>query len=80
MSDDAAREPFTGISFHQKNHQSNPVNEIKIKIKSKRKQIETTRRNLYRIEANRAWENQIESPRREELPVMASCAVGDERY
>jgi hypothetical protein len=72
--------PSPGSLFTKRIIQSNPVNEVKIKTKLKRKQIETTHRNLNRTEANRARENRIESPRREELLAMASCAVGDERY
>jgi hypothetical protein len=72
--------PSPGSLFTKRIIQSNPVNEIKIKIKPKPKQIEATQRNLYRIEANRAWENRIESAQREELPATTSCAVGDERY
>jgi hypothetical protein len=51
--------PSPGSFFTKRISQSNPVNEIKIKTKPKRKQIETTQRNLYRTEANRARENRI---------------------
>jgi hypothetical protein len=78
MSDDAAREPFTGISFHQKNQpkQSSERN----KNQDNRNENKLKQLRGICIEQRQTEHGKIESPRREELPATTSCAVGDKRY
>jgi hypothetical protein len=78
--------PSPGSLFTKRIIQSNPVNEIKIKTISENKNRKTRlllSSGLQNVLPQREFqknENRIESPRREDLPAAASCAVGDGRY